>query len=252
MSGKLEGRIALVTGAGGAACGSAICRGLAAEGATVIGIDHHERRNREVMAAVGTEFDVPVHAFTADIADRATMDSILATIEADIGTIEILVNNAALNVQGSIFDYDAENWDRVLDVDLTACWYLIRKTVGGMRALGRGSIVNVSSVAGYLGGGGNEAPYAASKAALHDVTRSTAIEGGPHGIRCNAIAVGIVDSKFVEKHMETLRSHIDRTPLRRAAQPEEIARVATFLASDDSSFITGDIVNASGGYWLSI
>ncbi len=252
MEGKLRGRVALVTGAGGAACGGAICRGLAAEGATVIGLDHHERRCNDVMEAVHRDFGVPTHAFTADVADRSAVDAILATVEREIGTIEILVNNAALNVQGSIFDYDPEDWDRVLDVDLTACWYLTRRTVGGMRALGRGSIVNISSVAGYLGGGGSEAPYAASKAALHDVTRSTAIEGGPYGIRCNAIAVGIVRSKFVEKHMETLRSHIERTPLRRAAEPDEIARVTTFLASDDASFITGDVVNASGGYWLSI
>ena len=252
MPGKLEGRVALVTGAGGAACGSAICRGLASEGAIVVGVDHHERRGREVMESVGEEYGTRAHAFTADIADRAAMDDVLAAVASDVGTIEILVNNAALNVQGSIFDYDPSDWDRVLDVDLTACWYLTRQTVGGMRSVGRGAIVNVSSVAGYLGGGGNEAPYAASKAALHDLTRSTAIEGGPHGIRCNAIAVGIVHSKFVEKHMETLSSHIERTPLRRAARPEEIARVATFLASDDSSFVTGDIVNASGGYWLSI
>ncbi len=252
MSGKLEGRIALVTGAGGAACGAAICRGLASEGATIIGVDHHERRGHAVIESVGAEFGVAARAFTADVANRSAMDSILDTISKEVGPIEILMNNAALNVQGSIFDYEPKDWDRVIDVDLTACWYLTRKTVGGMRALGRGSIVNISSVAGYLGGGGNEAPYAASKAALHDVTRSTAIEGGPHGIRCNAIAVGIVHSKFVEKHMDTLKSHIDRTPLRRAARPDEIAKVATFLASDDSSFITGDVVNASGGYWLSI
>lgn len=252
MTNKLEGRVALVTGSGGAACGSAICRGLAAEGAVVVGVDHHERRNRAVLGAIAEETGATTHPFTADIADRGAMNEVLERVERDIGTIEILVNNAALNVQGSVFDYDPDDWDRVLDVDLTACWYLTRKTVGGMRTLGRGSIVNVSSVAGYLGGGGNEAPYAASKAALHDLTRSTAIEGGPHGIRCNAIAVGIVHSKFVEKHMATLASHIERTPLRRAARPEEIARVATFLASEDSSFITGDIVNASGGYWLSI
>jgi NAD(P)-dependent dehydrogenase (short-subunit alcohol dehydrogenase family) len=252
MRGKLAGRVALVTGAGGAACGSAIARGLASEGATVVGVDLHERRASEVMAGVGEAFGVPVRAFTADVADQPAMDEVLATVARELGPVEILVNNAALNVQGSIFDYDPADWRRVLDVDLTACWYLIRATIRGMRELGRGAIVNVSSVAGYLGGGGNEAPYAASKAALHDLTRSTAIEGGPYGIRCNAVAVGIVHSKFVEKHWAALESHVARTPLRRAAQPEEIARVVTFLASDDASFITGDIVNASGGYWLTV
>jgi NAD(P)-dependent dehydrogenase (short-subunit alcohol dehydrogenase family) len=252
MLGRLAGRVALVTGAGGAACGSAICRGLAAEGATVVGVDEHERRVNEVMTAVGERFGVPVRAFRADVADRGAMDAVIAAVSQQLGTIEILVNNAAINRQGSIFAYDPADWDRVIEVDLTACWYLIRATIGGMRELGRGAIVNVSSVAGYLGGGGNEAPYAAAKAALHDLTRSTAIEGGPYGIRCNAVAVGIVRSKFVEKYRAALESHIQRTPLRRAAEPDEIARVVTFLASDDASFVTGDILNASGGYWLTV
>lgn len=120
----------------------------------------------------------------------------------------------------------------------------------GMAEVGRGSIVNVSSVASYLGGGG-EGAYAAAKAGLQSLTRTAAAEGGPRGIRANAIAVGIVLTRFVEKHLDRLGPEADRTPLRRLAEPDEIAAVAAWIVSDESSYVTGATVNASGGWHMS-
>ena len=232
--------------------GSAICRRLASEGAAIVAVEKHARRAHEVGEALAAEFDVPVRSFAVDVTDRDAVDSMLAEARAAIGPIDILVNNAAINLQGSIFDYDPVDFDEVIDVDLNACWYLIRQTIGEMRELGRGSIVNISSIAAYNGGRGREAPYSAAKAGLLEITRSVAIEAGPHGIRCNAIAPGIIWSKFAEKHAERLQADADVTPLRRHGRPEEIANVVAFLASDESSYITGEVINVSGGYYLSV
>ena len=214
--------------------------------------DVHERRTAETVAELAVELaPTPVIGHTLDVSDRARVDEVLAAVAATLGPVDILVNNAAVNVLGTVVEYDPDDWDRVLDVDLTACWYLMRAVLPAMTALGRGSIVNVSSVAGYLGGGGTEGPYAAAKAGLQSLTRTVAAEAGPHGVRANAVAVGIVWTKFVEKHAASLAPEAERTPLRRLGTPEEIAAVVAWLASDESSFVTGETINASGGWYMS-
>ncbi len=250
-SGRFAGRVALVTGACGAGIGAAVARRLATEGAAIVAVDHHEPRTAEAVERLRKEFDVPVLGFAVDVTDRPAVDAVLAQTAAALGPIDVLVNNAAINVQGSIFDYDPGDFDHVVAVDLSACWYVIRQTIGAMREAGRGSIVNIGSIAAYNGGRGREAPYSASKAALHELTRSVAIEGGPYGIRCNAIAPGLIWSKFVEKHQARFQADADATPLRRHGRPEEIANVAAFLVSDESSYITGEVINVSGGWYLS-
>ena len=252
MSGPLDGRVALVTGAAGAGIGRACARRLGHDGAAVVVTDVHERRTTETIAELAAELaPTPVIGHTLDVSDRARVDEVLAAVAATLGPVDILVNNAAVNVLGTVVDYDPDDWDRVLDVDLTACWYLMRAVLPAMTALGRGSIVNVSSVAGYLGGGGTEGPYAAAKAGLQSLTRTVAAEAGPHGVRANAVAVGIVWTKFVEKHAPSLAPEAERTPLRRLGTPEEIAAVVAWLASDESSFVTGETINASGGWYMS-
>ncbi len=247
---ELEGRVALVTGAGGAGCGSAISRRLASEGARIIALDNHERRAREVASSIEAEFGVKSVACVADITDRPALDKALAAATDVIGPVDILINNAAINIQGSIFDFSPDDFDRVLATDLSACWYLIRQTIGGMRERRWGSIVNISSIAGYLGGAGREAPYGIAKAGLHDLTRGVALEGGAHNIRCNALALGLVQSRFVQKYIDQFKSQIDRVALRRLATPQEVAEVVLFLVSERSSYITGEIINVSGGYFL--
>ena len=179
QTGRFDGRVALVTGAAGAGIGSAIAGRLASEGAAIVAVDHHQPRTEAIVERLKAEHDVAVVGFAIDVVDRSAVDEMLAEAARAVGTVDIVVNSAAINVQGSIFDYQADDFDQVLAVDLTACWYLIRQTIGPMRQMGRGSIVNIGSVAAYNGGRGREAPYSASKAALHELTRSVAIEGGP-------------------------------------------------------------------------
>lgn len=250
VSVRFAGRVALVTGAGGAAIGDAVAARLAAEGASIVAVDSHGPRVEAAAERLRARYGVAVRAHTLDVADRAAVDAMLEDTTADLGPVDILVNNAAINPQGSVWSYDPDEFDRTIDVDLNACWYLIRRTVWPMREAGRGSIVNIGSIAAYNGGKGREAPYSAAKAALHEVTRSIAIEVGPYNIRCNAIAPGLVESRFTEKHRARLEPDRLATPLRRFAMPEEVANVAAFLVSDESSYITGEVVVVSGGSFL--
>jgi NAD(P)-dependent dehydrogenase (short-subunit alcohol dehydrogenase family) len=194
-----------------------------------------------------------VVAYPGDIADRARMIEVMAEIERDLGPADILVNNAAENVLAAIADFDMDAWDRVLTVDLTAAFHLIRLVLPGMIERHRGSIVNVASIAGWLGDAneGREAPYASAKAALFSLTRSVAFEGGPHGVRCNAVAPGLIWTKFVARYEDQFAPEIERTPVRRFGQPEEVAELIAFLASDKrSGFITGEAINISGGWYM--
>ena len=247
---EFAGRVALVTGGARDGIGSATVKRLAEAGAVVVVVDEHERRTKEVSERIAAETGARVVGMPGDIADRPRMDEVLQAASSELGPVDILVNNAALNVLGDVVDTKPEQWDRVMDVDLTACFYLIRQALPAMMEQGLGSIINVTSVAGYLGSG-REGPYAASKAALHSLTRSVAFEAGPHGVRCNAVATGIIWSKFVRKYAERMEPEVARTPMRRIGDPEDVAELIAFLCSERSSFITGETINISGGWYMS-
>jgi 3-oxoacyl-[acyl-carrier protein] reductase len=248
---RFDGRVALVTGAAGT-LGTAISRRLATEGAAIVAVDKSRRRTDELIEQLTAAHDVPILGRAVDVADRPAVDAMLADVTAGLGPVDILVNNAAENPLSSDFDLDAEVFERVLAVDLVACWYLIRRTIGPMRERGWGSIVNISSVAAYYGGRGTETPYSASKAALQEITRAIGIQGGPYGIRCNAVACGLIESKFTEFYRDRLVGEVDRTPLRRHGRPEEVASVVAFLASEESSYVTAEVINVSGGWYLTV
>lgn len=248
--GELAGRVALVTGGAGGGIGRAVVRRLAREGAAVVLADIREARCLEVVAELREELGPRIHGYGVDVADRARVDAVLADVETNVGPVDVLVNNAAFNVLRPASQYDPADWDRVMDVDLNACFYLARKTLPGMMQRGWGSIVNVTSVAGWLHGYGSEGPYAAAKAALHSLTRVLAYEGGPHGVRCNAVAPGIIDTWFVRQSPEQFERERQATPLRRFGTPEEVADVVWFLVSEQSAFVTGETINVSGGWYM--
>lgn len=252
MSKDFENKVALVTGGAGAGIGSHTSRRIALEGGRVAIVDIHEKRCRSVAEEIAKETGARVEAFPGDIADRARMQEVVGQIEASLGPIDVLVNNAAENVLAPIRDFTMDDWDRVLDVDLTAAFNLIRLVLPGMMERRRGAIVNISSIAGWLGDAneGREAPYASAKAALFSLTRSVAFEGGPFGVRCNAIAPGLIWSKFVARYEDQFKPEVERTPLRRFGRPEEVAELVAFLGSDRSAFITGEAVNISGGWYM--
>lgn len=243
-------RIALVTGAAGAGIGQAIARRLAAAGASVVVTDSHEGRTAAVTDALVAEHGADrIAGYVLDVADRDQVARVVDSVARRMGTIDILVNNAAVNTLVATHEMDPQDWDRTIAVDLTGPWQLCRATIPGMVAAGRGSIVNITSVAAYVGAA-KEGPYAAAKAGLHSLTRTIASEAGGTGIRCNAVAPGLVHSKFVDRHREAFDPERDRTPLGRFAEPEEIASVVEFLVSDAASFVTGEIINVSGGWYV--
>ena len=175
MTTEFDGRIALVTAAAGAGIGQATARRLAAGGARVVVTDVHERRTREVAAAIAADHSgTTVVGLPMDAGDREQIDAVIAEVTRTLGPVQILVNNAAVNVIGSIFDYDPENFDWCVRVNLSGPWYLCRTVMPLMRDAGSGVIVNVSSYAPDVGGGGIEAPYAITKGGLNVLTRSCA------------------------------------------------------------------------------
>jgi 3-oxoacyl-[acyl-carrier protein] reductase len=252
MTKDFDNRVALVTGGAGAGIGSHTVRRIATDGGAVAIVDIHERRCRSVAEEVAKETGARVLPFPGDIADRERMTAVIAEVESSLGPVDVLVNNAAENVLAPIRDFTMSDWDRVLDVDLTAAFHLTRMLLPGMIERRRGAIVNISSIAGWLGDAneGREAPYACAKAALFGLTRSVAFEGGPFGVRCNAVAPGLIWSKFVARYEEQFRPDIEKTPLRRFGKPEEVAELVAFLASDRSAFITGEAINISGGWYM--
>ena len=247
-----DGRIALVTGAAGAGVGQATARRLAAGGARVVVTDVHERRTREVAAAIAADHpETTVVGYPMDAGDRAQIDDVVAAVTETLGPIQILVNNAAVNVVGSIFDYDPDNWDWCLRVNLSGPWYLCRAVMPIMRDAGGGVIVNVSSYAADVGGAGTEAPYAISKGGLNVLTRSCAHEGGPFNIRSVAVCLGVVQgTKFIADHPEILERADTIGPLGSCPDATEVAEAIAFLASDRARHITGDILNIAGGAYM--
>ena len=193
MAAGMHGRIALVTGAAGAGIGKAIATRLAADGATVVVTDSHAGRVEQVTREIAAAYDGRAVARVLDAGDREQIVEVTDWVLDQLGPISVLVNNAAYNVLGSIFDYEPRTWDRVMDVNLNGPWMLCRQAMRQMRdARIPGVILNVSSYAPDIGGLGIEAPYAVSKGGLSVLTRSCAHEGGPYGIRANTLAMGMI------------------------------------------------------------
>jgi NAD(P)-dependent dehydrogenase (short-subunit alcohol dehydrogenase family) len=249
---EFEGRVALVTGAAGKGLGQATARRLARGGAHVVVTDVHERRTREVTDAIAAEHpEIEVAGFAMDAGDRAAIDAVVDEVTRTLGPVQILVNNAAVNVVGSIFDYDPEHWDWCLRVNLSGPWYLCRAVMPLMRDAGDGAIVNVSSFAADVGGGGVEAPYAITKGGLNVLTRSCAHEGGPYNIRVNTVSCGVIrGTKFIDDHPEIVADAASQSPLGSYPDADEVAEAIAFLASDRARHITGEILGVAAGAYM--
>jgi NAD(P)-dependent dehydrogenase (short-subunit alcohol dehydrogenase family) len=244
------GRVALVTGAAGGGIGKAIARRLLDEGASVVVTDVHERRTDETVAEFTDRFgEDRVMGSLMDAGDRSQIDATLAAARERFGIVDVLVNNAAVNALNPVGDMTPEEWDWAMGVNISGPWYLCRALLPAMAEQGWGSIVNITSVAGWIHGT-NEGPYAGAKAALHQLTRTIATEYGPDGVRCNGVAPGIIHTWFVDAKAPQLLDEADNTPVRRLGTPDDIANVVAWLVSDQSGFVTGETINASGGWYM--
>jgi NAD(P)-dependent dehydrogenase (short-subunit alcohol dehydrogenase family) len=240
----LDGRTALVTGAS-RGIGAAAARALDEAGARVA---LSARSTQELETVAATLQNDPI-VLPADLSDVSGPAELAATALDALGHVDVLVNNAAMAARLDTVDTDAELIDAMLAVNVRAPLLLIAAVVPSMTALGRGSIINLSSISAVVGTP-RRAAYAASKGALDAATRSLAIELGSRGIRVNAVAPGVVDTALWERNKAipgVIQGIEAQTPLGRWAQPDDIADVIVFLASDASRFVTGETISADGG-----
>jgi NAD(P)-dependent dehydrogenase (short-subunit alcohol dehydrogenase family) len=249
--GKLDGRVALVTG-GARGIGAAITAAYHDEGATVSIVDL-DAAAAEAMATRISAGDGRCAGYGGDVADESAIGRIVGAIEDQVGTIDILVNNAAVQREGALLDQTLEDFRLVVDTNLLGTFVCSRAVLPGMLRRGRGVIINLSSVLG-LTGDALLPVYSATKHAIIGLTRSTTAAYARYGIRCVAICPGDVDTELNKRYFESqpdpvaFRQRVEREyPGRRIAEPDEIARVAVFLASDDASFVNGTYVLADGG-----
>jgi 3-oxoacyl-[acyl-carrier protein] reductase len=243
---RLEGKKALVTGAS-RGIGRAITDRFLAEGAEVWGLGTREPRDlQDRIAASGGK----LHWISADLGKLQEVEAIVDGELKKAGGFDILVNNAGITKDNLSFRMSLEDFQKVLDVNLTAT-FIIARTVGrDMIRRRSGSIINMASVVGIHGNGG-QANYAASKAGVIGVTKSLARETASRGVRVNAIAPGFIASDMTDAVPEEAKGKmIDQIPLKRIGQPDDVAEAVLFLASDSSSYITGQIIAVDGGMFI--
>ena len=236
----LAGKTAVITAAAGGGIGLATARRFVEEGARVLISDAHERR----AAEAGQELGVP--AVGCDVTDESAVQALFAAAVAELGHIDVLVNNAGLGGTVALVDMTDEQWVKVIDVSLTGTMRCTRAALRHMLPRGRGVIVNNASVLGWRAQVG-QSHYAAAKAGVMALTRSAAMEAAPSGVRVNAVSPSLSMNPFLAKvaEPELLAELESREAFGRSAEPWEIANVIVFLASDYSSYMTGEVVSVS-------
>ena len=240
--GLLEGKVALITGAS-RGIGKAIALKFAAEGADIAFTDI--KVNEDTVKEL-SDLGVKVKAYASNAADFADTQATVEKIHADFGHIDILVNNAGITRDGLMLRMEESQWDAVINVNLKSAFNYIHAVTPIMSRQKGGSIINMSSVVGVSGNAG-QCNYSASKAGLIGLAKSIAKEMGPRGIRANCIAPGFIISDMTAALPEDVReAWVKSIPLRRGGTPEDVAKVALFLASDLSSYVSGQVVNCCG------
>jgi 3-oxoacyl-[acyl-carrier protein] reductase len=245
---RFEGRIALVTGAS-RGIGAAIARRLGAEGATVLAAARSaeglERVVSEIVAGAGR-----AEAVTIDISDPGSIESAVRESLASHGQIDVLVNNAGITEDNLVLRMSRESWDRVLATNLTGAFLLTQAVVKSMVRRRYGRIVNVTSIVGLMGNAG-QANYAAAKAGLVGLTKSVARELGSRNVTCNAVAPGFIETAMTDRMTEEARAALTgQIPLQRLGRPEDVANAVAYLASEEAGYVTGTVLNVSGGLYM--
>ena len=242
----LEGKVALVTGAA-RGIGKAIAMRFAAEGADIaftdLKIDEAGRATEAEIAALG----VRVKAYASNAADFEATHAVVAEVQQDFGRIDVLVNNAGITKDTLMMRMTEQQWDAVLTVNLKSAFNFIHAVTPVMARQRGGSIINMSSVVGVSGNAG-QCNYSASKAGMIGLAKSIAKEMGPRGVRANCIAPGFIITDMTAALPEEVReAWAKQIPLRRGGTPEDVANVALFLASDLSSYVSGQVIHCCGG-----
>lgn len=245
---QFAGRVVVITG-GASGMGAASATEFAARGAMVEIIDRDQAGAQAVAAQIGAADPI-----IGDVSDSAFCDQAIATVMERHGAIDVLVNAAGTIHRANALDTSDDDWRRVMGVNVDGIFYLSRAVVKPMAAAGKGAIVNFGSIWGGVGSRGATA-YCVSKGAVHQLTRAMALDHVEQGIRINAVAPGEVNTPMLASQRESAPSAADlqaladaTIPMKRLAEPIEIAKVVVFLASDDASYMTGEIVHVDAGY----
>jgi len=244
--GLLQGQGVVITAAAGTGIGGALARRCLSEGARLVISDAHERRLGETADALEAEFGTRPATVTCNVTDDDDVAALVAAGQAELGGIDVWMNNAGLGGNGLITELSNDDWGRVIDVTLTGTFKCLRAVLPAMYERGSGAIVNNASVLGWRAQE-KQAHYAAAKAGVMALTRSAAIEAADHGVRVNAVAPSLAMHPNLAKVTPPglLEELIAKEALGRAAEPWEVANVMVFLASDLSSFLTGEIISVS-------
>lgn len=250
MAGSLEGRVAIVTGGGGGLA-EGICDALAAGGASVAAVDV-SREKAEKMADRVSSTGARCIGIEADVSDKSSVEAMTKQVADELGGVDVLVNNAAVYPRRPWTEIEEEEWDRVLAVNLKGYFLCARAAFPYMKEKGWGRIVNVSSITFFIGWD-LLLSYVSSKGGIVGFTRTLAREVGPEGVTVNAIAPGAfpTDAEKIHPNPEQYNQWVlDQQSVKRRGAPEDIGNLVTFLASDTSSFITGQTIGIDGGWMM--
>lgn len=246
MEARLAGKVALVTGATGG-IGDAVVRRLAAEGAAVVVTDVDADRCAKLAEEVGGG----AVSLALDVTDESAWEAVVTRATAELGGLSVLVNNAGIAAMGTVETETQETWDRVIGVTQTGVWLGMKHGGPAIERSGGGSIVNVASIFGTVGGFGAQFSYHAAKGAVRLMTKNAALHWAKRGVRVNSLHPGFIEtprSRELWRDTPRLAAMLDGTPLGRLGTPEEVAATVAFLASDDASFMTGSELYVDGGW----
>ena len=246
--GRLDGKVVLISG-GARGQGATEARMMAGEGAKVVFGDILDAQGRqveaEIRAAGGTAAYVHLNV-TSEADWRAAVD----TAEKTYGKLNVLVNNAGILIRASIEETTEDDWDRIMAVNVKGVFLGTKHAIPAMRRAGGGSIINISSVAGLVGSPGETAAYSATKGSVRLFTKATAVQHAKDNIRCNSIHPGPIETDMIKDMLaspQAWQQRLRRLPMQRAGKPEDIAYGVIYLASDESSFVTGTELVIDGG-----
>jgi len=244
----LENKVALITG-GSRGIGKGIVEVFAAQGAHVAFTYNSSAEAAQAMAEELSQNGVKVKAYQSDAAQFEQAESLVSQVLADFGSVDILINNAGITKDNLLMRISEEDFDRVIEVNLNSVFNMTKAIQRTMLKQRHGSIINMSSIVGVQGNAG-QTNYAASKAGIIGFSKSVALELGSRNIRCNVIAPGFIETEMTQKLDEaTVQSWRDGIPLKRGGNPQDIANTCLYLASELSSYVTGQVIHVDGGMY---
>jgi 3-oxoacyl-[acyl-carrier protein] reductase len=247
----IEGKVALVTGGSGG-LGSIHCLALARAGCNVAVVAHTHLDRAEQVAGKIRALGRKSLALKMDVAEYDEVEAGVRRVESELGPVEILVNNAAFGIVRAvtIVNMKNEDWERDMAVNLTGAFHMVKRCLPGMLERGWGRVIIISSITGTMGGFG-QCSYAATKAGLIGLTKTVALEGARKGVTCNALVLGMIEGGAYFEVAPEFRERINkRMAMRRPGKPEEVSNLIAFMASEESSYITGEAIEISGGAGL--